>query len=388
MLRDKLTSRERVLKALNFETPDRVPIDMGGFQTGIHRDAYADLIRHLGLQEEIKILDPVQMLAQPSEAVLERLRVDVRYIVAHGPESFKGGIERNARGGRVWLDLRDEFGVVWSTPEDQQLYMDITHHPLAQATIKDVMDYPFPKGGDPTRFTGLRERALELRRNTPYALSTGIGGVVYETCWYMRGLERWLMDTMMDPEFCGALLDRILEFWLGYYTAFMAEVGDLLDVVMVGDDLAGQTGPIFSPEFYRACVKPRQKKLVQHIKSLTTAKIWYHTCGACQEYIPDLIDNGVDILNPVQISAAGMTPESLKEAFGGKIVFWGGGIDSQHVLPTATPEAVREHVRRNIEVFKRGGGYIFNNVHNIQRGVPPENVLALFDAAYECGFYD
>ena len=388
MLRDKLTSRERVLKALNFETPDRVPIDMGGFQTGIHRDAYAELIRHLGLTEEIRILDPVQMLAQPSEAVLERLRVDVRYIVAHGPESFKGGIERNTRGGRVWLDLRDEFGVVWSTPEDQQLYMDITHHPLAQATLKDVMDYPFPKGDDPTRFSGLRERALELRKNTPYALSTGIGGVVYETCWYMRGLERWLMDTMMDPEFCGALLDRILEFWLGYYTAFMAEVGDLLDVVMVGDDLAGQTGPIFSPEFYRACVKPRQKKLVQHIKSLTKAKIWYHTCGACQEYIPDLLDNGVDILNPVQISAAGMTPESLKAAFGGKMVFWGGGIDSQHVLPLATPSEVREHVRRNIEVFKRGGGYIFNNVHNIQRGVPPENVLALFDAAYEFGVYD
>ena len=388
MIQDKMTSRERVLKTLNFEIPDRVPIDMGGFQTGIHRDAYIELIRHLGLTEAIAILDPVQMLAKPSEAVLERLRVDVRYIVAHGPDSFKGGIERNTREGRVWLDLRDEFGVVWSTLEDQQLYMDITHHPLAGATIKDIKDYAFPAGNDPTRFTGLRERALELRRNTPYALSTGIGGVVYETCWYMRGLERWLMDTMVDPEFCGALLDQILKFWLGYYTAFMAEIGDLIDVVMVGDDLAGQTGPIFSPSFYREFVKPRQKQLVQHIKTLTRAKIWYHTCGACQEYIPDLADNGVDILNPVQISATDMAPEYLKEAFGKKMAFWGGGIDSQHVLPRATPAEVREHVRRNIEVFKRGGGYIFNSVHNIQRGVPPENVLALFDAAYEFGSYD
>lgn len=383
-----LTSRERVVKALNFETPDRVPIDMGGFQTGIHRDAYIELLKHLGIQDEVTLLDPVQMLAKPCEAVLERLHVDVRYIVAHGPDSFTGGIERNTRGGKVWLDLKDEFGVVWSTLEDQQLYMDISHHPLANATIEDIKDYPFPDGTDASRFSGLREQALKMRKNTPYALSTGIGGVVYEICWYMRGLERWLMDTMIDPEFCGALLDQTLKFWMNYYTGFMAEVGDLLDVVMIGDDLAGQTGPLFSPVSYRAVVKPRQKALVQHIKSLTKAKIWYHTCGACQEYIPDLADNGVDILNPVQISAAGMTPEFLKEKFGGKMVLWGGGIDSQHVLPKATPAEIRDHVRRNIEVFKRGGGYIFNNVHNIQRGVPPENIVAMFDAAYEFGYYD
>jgi uroporphyrinogen decarboxylase len=127
---------------------------------------------------------------------------------------------------------------------------------------------------------------------------------------------------------------------------------------------------------------------VQHIKSLTNAKIWYHTCGSCVEYIPDLIDNGIDILNPLQISAEGMDPKGLKESFGEKLVFWGGGIDTQHVLPFASPEEVREHVRKNIEVFKTGGGYVFNNVHNIQAGVPAENIVALFDAAYEFGFYD
>jgi uroporphyrinogen decarboxylase len=273
-------------------------------------------------------------------------------------------------------------------PDEQQLYMDISHHPLANATISDLDDYPFPDGGDPTRFTGVREQALQMRKETSYAISTGIGGVVYETCWYMRGLERWYMDMIENPAFCEALLDRILQFWLDYYVGFMAEVGDIIDVVMIGDDLTGQIGPLFSPNFYRKIVKPRQKKLVQHIKSLTRAKIWYHTCGSCFEYIPDLIDNGIDILNPVQIGLVNMEPKKLKQKFGRKLVFWGGAIDAQHILPFAKPTEVREHVRKNLEVFKPGGGYVFNNVHNIQVGVPPENIVALFDAAYDFGFYD
>ncbi|MHC4062135.1 MAG: uroporphyrinogen decarboxylase family protein, partial [Planctomycetota bacterium] len=349
---------------------------------------YVELLEYLGLDEDIVTLDPVQQLAKPSEEILKRFRVDVRYVCAHGPESFEGGIEQNKRGGRLWHDLKDEFGVVWSMPDDQQLYMDISHHPLAQATVEDVADYPFPDGSDTTRFTDVRQEAQRVRSETPYAISTGIGGVVYEYCWYMRGLERWFLDMIENPAFCEALLDKMLKFWLDYHTGFMAEVGDIVDVVMIGDDLAGQHGPLFSPEFYRRIVKPRQKKLVQHIKSLTKAKIWYHTCGSCVEYVPDLIDNGVDILNPVQISAKQMDPGKLKEQFGERIVLWGGAIDTQHVLPFAAPDEIREHVRKNVEIFKPHGGYVFNNVHNIQAGVPPENIVALFDAAYEYGFYD
>jgi uroporphyrinogen decarboxylase len=346
------------------------------------------LLRHLGLREEITILDPVQQLAKPSEEVLKRFRVDTRYICAHGPEDFKGGIEQNTRNGKLWHDLKDEFGVVWSMPDEQQLYMDISYHPLADAGVKDIEDYPFPEGGDPSRFTGVRQAALEMRSETPYAISTGIGGVVYEYCWYMRGLERWLMDTIENPAFCEALLDKTLKFWTDYHTGFLGEVGDIVDVVMIGDDLTGQSGPLFSPDFYRKIVKPRQKKLVQHIKSLTKAKIWYHTCGSCFEYIPALIDNGIDILNPIQIGLVNMEPQKLKDMFGSRITLWGGGIDAQHVLAFAEPEQIREHVQRNLEIFKPGGGYVFNNVHNIQLGVPPENIVALFDAAYEFGFYD
>jgi uroporphyrinogen decarboxylase len=265
--------------------------------------------------------------------------------------------------------------------------MDISYHPLAEATIDELEDYLFPDGTDQSRFTGVRRQALEIRNETGYAISTGIGGVVYEICWYMRGLEKWFMDMVYNPQFCEALLDKTLKFWLDYYTVFLAEVGDIVDVVMIGDDLAGQSGPLFSPAFYRKIVKPRQKKLVQHIKSLTKAKVWYHTCGSCVEYIPDLIDNGVDILNPVQISAANMSPAFLKDKFGPRIVFWGGGIDSQHILPFAKPAEVKENVRQNLAIFKSQGGYVFNSIHNIQAAVPAENIVALFDAAYEFGFY-
>lgn len=388
MKKETMTSRERVNCALNHKQPDRAPIDLGGFQTGIHRKAYQSLLDYLGLKEEIQILDAVQQLAKPSEAILQRFHVDVRYVTSKGAEGFDWGIKKNHRGGRLWHDLTDEFGVIWSMPDDQPLYMDISHHPLASASVEDIKDYPFPNGGDPSRFAGLRQEVSTLRKETPYAISTGIGGVVYEYCWYMRGLEQWFMDMIQNTAFCEALLDQTLRYWTDFYTGFMREIGDLVDIVMIGDDLAGQYGPLFNPDFYRQVVKPRQKKLVQHIKSLTKAKIWYHTCGGCMVYIPELLDNGIDILNPVQISAAGMDPAQLKQQFGDKLVLWGGGIDSQHVLPFAGPDEVKQHVRRNLKIFKPGGGYVFNNIHNIQAGTPAQNIVALYEAAYEYGFYD
>ena len=269
-----------------------------------------------------------------------------------GPRpSYSGEIEQNRRDGRLWHDLRDEFGVVWSMPDDRPYYMDISHHPLAEATIADMADYPFPQGrrSQPVRrpaqagAAASKGNALRGRQRHP--------GVVYEYCWYMRGLERWFMDLVTQPEFCEALLDQTLKFWLDWCRLFLDEVGDLVDVVMIGDDLAGQTGPLFRPEIYRAIVKPRQKRLVQYIRSRTPAKIWYHTCGSCIPYIPDLLDNGVDMLNPMQVSAKDMDPAALKARFGDRMAFWGGAIDTQHVLPSASPETVRQHVRRN---WRRG----------------------------------
>ena len=385
--KETLTPRQRVNRALDHQIPDRVPIDLGGNQTGIHKNAYRALIQHLGLRDEVTIMDAVQQLAKPCERVLERFHVDTRYVAAGAPESWQGGIVKARRDDRNWEDLTDEFGVRWSMPEDAPYYMDITLHPLANATLADLKDYPWPKGDDPSRFAGLRQRALALKRDTPYAVVSGISGVVYEIGWYLRGLEPWLCDLVTQPDFCEAVLDQTLKFWMDWFRLFLDEVGDVVDVIMIGDDLAGQRGPLFNPAIYRRLVKPRHKRLVQYLRSRTQARIWYHTCGACADYIPDLIDNGIHILNPVQVSARNMDPAQLKQRFGRQLAFWGGGVDAQHVLPRGTPAEVAANVRQNLKALMPGGGYVFNNVHNIQGEVPPQNVVALFDTAYECGFY-
>jgi len=382
-----MTPRQRVLKALNHEVPDRVPIDLGGNQTGIHKNAYRKLALYLGLPDEVDIMDAVQQLARPSERVLERFHVDTRYVAAGPASTWKGGIVKAERGGRVWYDLTDEFGIRWSMPDDQQLYMDITLHPLAGASVKEVRDYAWPKGDDPSRFAGLRERALRLRRETPYAVVSGISGVIYEICWYLRGLEQWFCDLVTDPGLCEAMLDQTLKYWLDWFRLFLDEAGDVVDVIMIGDDLAGQEGPLFNPAIYRRLVKPRHKRLVEYIRSRTKAKVWYHTCGSCAGFIPDLLDNGIHILNPVQTSARHMDPFELKRRFGRDLVFWGGGCDSQRVLPRGTPSEVAENVRCNLEALSPGGGYVFNSIHNIQGEVPPENIVAMFDTASEYGFY-
>ena len=340
------------------------------------------------MHEDLRMLDPVQQLVIPSETILQRFHCDIRYITARAPNGFDGRIRLNTRNGRLWHDLKDEFGIVWSMPDDQMLYMDISHHPLEHASLKDLETYPFPNGSDPSRFAGARAEALSMRQNTSFALSSGISGVTYEICWYLRGIEQWFADVLEDRRFCEALMDRTCQYWVDWMNGFLTATGDLLDIIMIGDDLTGQDGPIFAPKFYREVVRPRQQRIIDTIKQRTTAKIWYHTCGDCSEYIPDFIEMGVDILNPVQINTRGMDPKTLKKKYGKNLVFWGGGIDSQHVLPFASPAAIREEVKKNVEIFKPGGGYIFNNVHNIQPGVPAENVIAMYEAAHEFGFYD
>ena len=385
--KETMTPRERVRRALAHEVPDRVPIDLGGNQTGIHKTAYRNLARHLGFPQEFEIMDAVQQLARPSERLLQRFHVDTRYVSAGPASSWKGGVVKAERDGRVWHDLTDEFGVRWSMPDDEPLYMDITLHPLAGADLRQVRDYPWPRGDEPSRFAGLRERALSLQKDTPYAVVSGISGVVYETCWYLRGLEQWFCDLLTNPEFCEAMLDQTLKYWLDWFRLFLDEAGDLVDVIMIGDDLAGQDGPLFAPAVYRLLVKPRQRRLVEFIRSRTRAKIWYHTCGSCAAFVPDLIDNGIHVLNPVQVSARNMDPLALKRLFGRDLAFWGGGCDTQRVLPRGTPPEVAADVRRNLDAFKPGGGYVFSSVHNIQGEVPPENIVSLFDTAFESGFY-
>jgi uroporphyrinogen decarboxylase len=388
MHKETMTSRQRVLRALNHQVPDRVPIDLGGSQSGLHKLAYQALLKHLGIEDEVSISDGVQQLARPCEELLERFHVDTRYVAAGPATELSGEIVARHRDGRVWHELTDEFGVAWAMPEDRPCYMTVSHHPLARGSLKDLAGYPFPKGDAPGRFQGLRDRAVELSGHTPYAVVSGIAGTIWETCWQLRGLEQWLADVLTRPEFCEALLDRALEFWLDFFRVFLDEVGDLVDVIMIGDDLAGQTGPLFRPDLYRRIVRPRHRRLVEYVRSRTGAKVCYHTCGSCAEYVPDLVEIGAHALSPIQIGAAAMDPAALKGRFGRQLVFWGGAIDAQHVLPSASPQTIRREVQRNLEVWKPGGGYIFANPDNLQPGIPAENIEALFDAAYEYAFYD
>ena len=229
---------------------------------------------------------------------------------------------------------------------------------------------------------------MGISKNGYYALSTNIGGSILETCCNLRGFENWFIDTKDNLIFCEALLDKVLHYWMDYYTDFLVKIADLVDIVMIGDDLASQNGPIFSIDFYRNILKPRHQKLIEHIKSITNAKICFHTCGSCFEFIPELIDIGIDILNPVQIGLKNMEARKIKDTFGKQICFWGASIDAQRFLAFAEPEEIKKQVRENIEIFKDDAGYIFSNVHNIQFDIPPENIVALFDAAYEYGSYD
>ncbi|MBN1974724.1 MAG: hypothetical protein JW787_13880 [Sedimentisphaerales bacterium] len=369
-----MNSRQRVLNVLNHRIPDRVPIDLGGFLSGTHRKAYVELINYLGIEDELKILDPVQQLALPCEELLQRLHADIRYINLN--QSFEQQIQDS---------FEDEFGVIWTIDNQQQNYMNISHHPLADASEAEIEKYTFPDVNKIQDFSYIRQNALTISRNGSYALSASIGGSIFESCSNLRGAERWFMDTKENPAFCEVLMDKMLEYWTGFYTGLLKEISDIVDIVIIGDDLTGQNGPLFSPDFYRNMLKPRQKTLVQHIKSLTKAKICYHTCGSCFDFIPELIDIGIDILNPIQIGLKNMEPKRIKDTFGKQISLWGGAIDSLKFLACSEHGQIRQEVRKNIEIFKPGGGYIFSPTHNIQFDIPPENIVELFDAAYEFG---
>ena len=367
-----MNSRQRVLSALEHHSHDRIPIDFGGFLSGIHKKAYLKLINYLGIEDHFEILDPIQQLANPCEELLKRFHADIRY-VSLSPSY----LEKSSN------NYKDEFGVTWTMQDEKQNYMYISNHPLSDVDISDIENYSFPNFYDKYNFKGLREKAISISYNETYALSTSIDGSLFELCCNLRGTEKWYMDTKRNPSFCKILLNKVLEQWMRFYSELLNEIGELVDIVIIADDLAGRNGPLFSLDFYRDLLKPAQKKLIQHIKSLTKAKICYHTCGSCFEFIPDLIEIGVDILNPLQIGLKNMNPHKIKDTFGKQISLWGGSIDAYHFLAFSSPEKIRKEVQKNIEILAQGGGYIFSNTHNIQFDVPASNIVTLFDAAYE-----
>lgn len=377
-----MTGKERVLAALNHEETDRVPVDLGGWVTTISVITYNKLLKQLGINREVPFFDWLRQTADPEEDILERLGVDTRYVHIGKPHGWKFAPERREED----LYVVDEWGCGFvKTPST--LYYNLIHSPLKNATIDDLEHYPWPNPRDPGYLEGVVERAKKLADGGKYAV---IGDFAWET-WYERawklvGMERFYMDMALNREFLHALLDRTLSLHLEFLDHILSACGPYIDVVIQGGDLAGQKTTLMSPADYEEFIKPRQKKAIDLIKSRTKAKVFWHCCGAASTLIPHFIEVGIDILNPVQVRAAGMDALSLKQRFGREIAFW-GGVDSQQVLPTGLPEDVEREVRDLIRAMARDGGLVVSAVHNIQADVPVENVLILFDSVKRWGCY-
>ncbi len=381
-----MNSRDRVLKALNHQEADHVPIDLGG--TGlstIHVTAYQNLRRHLGLSAvEPRVAYLAEQLVLVDEDVAERLRTDVRPVLPGTASTFEYGF-RDQGGYQAYAD---EWGIGWRKPLDGGFYYDMYHHPLAKATsLEELAAYPFPDPADDGRFAPLRKQAETARvAGKAVALAGPCAGIAEVYSW-LRGYEEYYVDLARHKDWVGYMLDRLVEFKSIYWARALGEIGHLVDVVIEADDLGGQHAPLMSPRTYRQVIQPRHKRLFAFIKAQAPVKVFYHTCGAVRRLIPDLIEAGIDILNPVQISATDMDLRELKREFGKDLVFWGGGVDTQWVLGTATPAEIRDHVRRNIEALAPGGGFVFAAVHDIQADVPPENIMAMWEAWHQYGAY-
>lgn len=383
------TSLRRVETALGHREPDRVPFDLGGtVLTGIHERAYRRLRDYLGLPKaEVVTCDDKQQLAAVGEDVRQRLAVDVYPLNPGPPRGFKKPYWREGNYDKT----RDEWGIEWWKPVDGGLYYDMRAHPLANVeTVADLAKYPWPDPLDPGRFEGLVERADELMngQQVAYVLGRNAPGI-FEIAMWMRGMENFYCDLVANRPLAEALLDIVCEIKMKYWRRALELVGKNVLVISEADDLAGQDGPLVSPDVYRQLIKPRHTRLFSWVRkhAAREVKIFYHCCGAVKSLIPDLIESGVDILNPVQVSAAGMDTRELKRDFGKDLTFWGGGVDTQRVLPRGTPAEVRDEVRRRIDDLAPGGGFIFSTVHNIQADVPPENIMAMWDALREYGNY-
>lgn len=383
-----MTPRERVAAALAHREPDRVPIDLGGsLVSSIVKAAYLPLREHLGLPaEDVVIFEQTQQLPYLSEDLLKRFAIDTR-VVALPPELAPR--PELADEGVYWA-WTDAWGAKLRMPKSGGLYYDWVSHPIAELSVEAVNAFPWPEFESAANLAAIRDQAIALRRDTDFALvgTANIGGGIFEQACRMVGMEAFMMSMVADRSAAERLLDGITDFYIEVAQRYLAEVGEFLDVYQYGDDVATQETWMISPESYTSLIKPRQRRLFDAIKDKTRASLLYHGCGAVFDLVPHLIEIGVDILNPVQVSARGMDSQRLKSTYGRDIVFWGGGVDTQHVLPFGSTNDVATEVTRRITDFSSDGGFVFAAVHNIQAFVPPENIVTAFDTARRYGAAD
>jgi len=369
----KLSPKERVLKALHFEKPDRIPIDLGTTNcTTMTKIAHRNLCKKLGLEPsgDVFLMKNFQIV-EINEKILEELEIDTRGVHGSAPgDVIKAEIDENT--------YISQFGIKYRRPGGG-LYYDMVEYPLAGKSLEEYEDYKWPEPYyNKNLMDEVERKARKLYNEGKYAIvgdmiETGI----FEPCWYLRGFSDFLMDLKINKDFVHRIMQDMLNYQIKRHEMFLDKVGRFLDVVFVGDDLATSESTIMSPEIYREMIKPYQKKYFKAIKSMTRAKLLYHTDGNVINFVEDLIEIGVDILNPIDVTA--LDVDKLKQEFGNRLCFW-GGIDTKRVLPKGTPGEVENEVRKRIQQLGPEG-YVLTSVHNVQADVPAKNFLIMLEAA-------
>jgi uroporphyrinogen decarboxylase len=407
-----MNGRQRVLAAIQHQEPDRLPVDIGSTpSSGISATAHYNLMQYLGQGDTpTRVYDVVQQVAQPDDAFLDRFGIDVIDIgrafderdedwyaitLPTGlPVYFPTWFQAVPQPDGAWDAFTSDGTRIATMPLgasffDQTCFPYVDGYPADFADLGEVMPKvhwaglahsPWDHAGEPDFWEQLRARALYLRENSDRALVIVAGCNLFEWGTFLRRLDNFLVDVVTDPLNVERLLDALLERHMVTLEKVCAAVGDVADVIRFGDDLGTDQGPFMSPKIYRALFKPRQKIMTDYVHRHSRMHTFLHSCGSIYKLLPDLIEAGFEIINPVQTVARDMDPQRLKQEFGKELTFWGGGCDTRHILNHGTPEEVRDHVCRNIEILAPGGGFVFNTVHNILPDVPPQNFLAMFEA--------
>jgi uroporphyrinogen decarboxylase len=380
-----MTSRQRIIASVEHREPDRLPVDFGGTNCStIHRIAHKKLMELMGFTDfKEEMYDIIQQVVRPDKRLQKIFGSDTYLLLPGFSDDFELKITKDSK----YSYLSDEWGAKYRKPHIGFFY-DFYTNPLSGIKYEQLKNYKFPDPTNKGRTKDLSRQAKEAFEKTEYALimSDGIWGMLQHSA-LLLGFHRLYEALASEHKLITAILDRLLEYEINYWESVFIKVKEYVQIIHISDDLGGQFGPNINPVVYRKLIKPYHKKLIDFIRKKANVKILFHSCGSVYEFIPDFIEMGIDILNPVQVSAAKMDSNTLKKEFGNDITFWGGGIDTQKVLPFGTPEEVRNEVKKRISDFAPGGGFVFTTVHNIQANIPAVNIKQMFETVKEYGNY-
>lgn len=385
-----MNSRDRINKALNFEEADRIPYDLAATTwTGITNTAYQNYLKFSDRDtEDSNWSDVIQQIVVPSEKVLQELGADVRGLFPL--TSHNWDVYSKLKDCGDYYEYRDEWNFTHHFPKNG-FWFSLVNSPMQDVDFTEagiVEKGTWPDAANPERFKGLREKAIQYREEGKMVFTKGLCAGLFEMHQRVRGMENAMLDPFMFAENSDKLVGKLADLKIEFWDAALTELGDLVDIVGEGDDYGTQQSQLIAPEQFKEYYLPHFKRVFDFIKSKNSkVKILFHSCGNVRPVVPAFIEMGVDILNPVHVTATGMEPVQLKKDFGKDIVFWGGGVDTQHILPNGTPQEVKDDVKRNIDALAPGGGFVFSAVHNIQAEVPPQNIAAMLEALKEFGKY-